>query len=264
MLYLQINQFQHFIMKNKYKRSFGWKPQLPDHRDLKISFKMTNIPDVVDLRPQFPPVYDQGQLGSCTGNAWAAAYQFVDAKQKHDAFIPSRLFIYYNEREMEGTVNIDAGAIIRDGIKSIVNQGVCPETDWPYIPSKFQVRPDSICYSSALKNQVLSYHSVQQNLDQLRSCLAEGFPIVFGMSVYPTFMSDIVAKTGYVTMPGLKEAPEGGHAIVLVGYDKIKELFIVRNSWGSDWGDKGYFYLPNAYVTNPDLCSDFWTIRVVE
>src|SRR5947209_3482203 len=165
---------------------FGWKPELPDHRDLpyaamRLSLeKPLALPAQVDLRPHCPPVYDQGQLGSCTGNAIAGAFEFDRRKQNLSDFVPSRLFIYYNERVMEGSVATDAGAFIRDGIKSIGKQGVCKETQWPYNIAKFATKPAKSCYSKAVKYRAISYFRLDNaNLDELKSCLAAGYPFVF-------------------------------------------------------------------------------------
>jgi C1A family cysteine protease len=220
---------------------------------------------VADLRSKCPPVYDQGQLGSCTANAIAGAIQFNRRKQKlKPDFVPSRLFIYYNERVMEHSVQSDNGAQIRDGIKSVAKQGDCPETDWPYDPSKFATKPSATAYKDALKYQALQYQRVPQVLNQLKGCLASGYPFVFGFSVYDAFESDVVAKTGVLTMPGPKEKLLGGHAVLAVGYDDTKQVFIVRNSWGSSWGIKGYFTMPYAYLTDSNLADDIWTIRLIE
>jgi C1A family cysteine protease len=245
---------------------FGWKRDLPDHRDFK--FKVTapvTLPPMVDLRAQCPPVYDQGELGSCTANALGGAYQFEDMKQGHPNFIPSRLFIYYNERVMEGTINEDSGAMIRDGVKSMVDKGVCPETMWPYITSKFTNKPCPQCYTAALDNQVLQYLRITpHNLSDVKQCLALGYPFAFGFTVYESMMSAEVAKTGIVPMPKLTESVLGGHAVMAVGYDDSKNALIVRNSWGTSWGLNGYFYLPYGFVEQPNLSADYWTIRLVE
>ena len=247
------------------KRTWGWRPDKPDQRDFKYTehhLMLLDVPAVVDLRSGCPAIYDQGQLGSCTANAIGAAVQFDDIKQKHPDALqnPSRLFIYYNERSMEGTVASDAGAEIRDGVKSVASQGVCSAAMWPYTISKFAIKPPQVCYAAALNRKVVSYFRVNQTLAELKSCLASGFPIVFGISVYESFESEAVAKTGIVPMPQANESLLGGHAILLVGYDTTKQLFTFRNSWGL-WGLGGYAYLPFAYVTNPSLADDFWTLR---
>jgi len=210
-------------------------------------------------------VYDQGQLGSCTANAIAGAIQFDRLKQQlAQVFVPSRLFIYYNERATEHTVDSDSGAQIRDGIKSVAKLGDCPETEWPYTIAKFKTRPSPKCYADALQYRVVSYQRLTPVLSQLKGCLASGYPFVFGFTVYESFESPQVARTGHASLPGSGERAIGGHAVVGVGYQDAKQWFIVRNSWGSRWGLKGYFTLPYAYLTDENLASDFWTIRVVQ
>jgi len=250
----------------KTKRNYGWVPDLPDHRDhLFIPIPITALPPVVDLRSYCPPVYDQGQLGSCTANAIAAAHEFDQMKQKLGApFTPSRLFIYYNERVIEKTVNSDAGAMIRDGIKTLNLQGVCPETLWPYDITKFKKKPPLKIFAQALANESVSYQAVSQSITQMKACLAEGFPFVLGFSVYESFESDQVASTGIVPMPAKNEQMLGGHAVLAVGYDDTKQHWIVRNSWGQDWGIKGYFQMPYDYLTNPKLASAFWVVQLVK
>jgi C1A family cysteine protease len=258
----------------KIKR-YGWVPDHPDQRDFSYAVSLraaTSIPSSVDLRHQCPAViYDQGQLGSCTANAIAGALQFDMIKEKEADFIPSRLFIYYNERAIEGTVASDSGAQIRDGIKSVASQGACPEgdigdppPDWPYDISKFAVEPPSECYVKAHDLTAINYFSVTQNAADMKGCLAEGFPFVFGFTVYESFESQEVAQTGEVPMPGQGEKVLGGHAVLAVGYDDKDRQFICRNSWGSNWGDAGYFYMPYAYLLDDNLSSDFWTIRSVK
>ena len=221
-------------------------------------------PAKVDLRAKCPPVYDQGQLGSCTANAIGAAIQFDRRKQKLKSdFCPSRLFIYYNERAMEGTIKSDSGAQIRDGIKSVAHEGACPEKDWPYEIQKFQERPSKVCYRNALKCRALTYQRVVQTLTQFKGCLASGYPFVFGFTVYESFEGEEVAKTGKVEMPKPSEKTVGGHAVMAVGYDDAAQRFIVRNSWGPKWGMKGYFTMPYSYVTENNLADDFWTIRII-
>jgi C1A family cysteine protease len=252
-------------MSQKIQR-YGWVADLPDHRDQLYSAPVTalqSLPASVDLSPQCPPVYDQGQLGSCTANSIGAAVQFEQMKQKIAAFMPARLFIYYNERAMEGTVDSDSGAQIRDGIKSVAKQGVCPETLWPYNIAKFKTKPPKNCYTEALKHRVVLYQRVTPILNQLRGCLASGYPFVFGFTVYESFESPAVAKSGHAPMPKPQEQSVGGHAVMGVGYDDSKQWFLVRNSWGPGWGLKGYFTLPYSYLTDSNLADDFWTVRLV-
>jgi C1A family cysteine protease len=225
---------------------------------------LAQLPSNIDLRPDCPPVYDQGQLGSCTANAIGGAHAFTQLRQFKKDFMPSRLFIYFNERVMEHTVETDSGAMIRDGIKSVAKLGVCPETSWPYDINRFRDKPGAQCYTEAAKNQVTVYRRVLQNLHQLQGALANGTPVVFGFSVYETFEGPDVARTGVVPMPSRGEKLLGGHAVLAVGYDDPSQRFIVRNSWGPNWGQQGYFTMPYAYVTNPQLAQDFWTIEVVE
>ena len=251
---------------HKIKR-YGWIPDLPDARDHLYAAPapvMKVLPSKVDLRPNCPPVYDQGDLGSCTANAIGAAIQFDRTKQglKPD-FVPSRLFIYYNERAMEGTVSADSGAQIRDGIKSVAKQGACPEPDWPYVIAKFATKPPKQDYQEALADRAVSYSRLVQNLNLLKGCLASGYPFVFGFTVYESFESQTVAQTGMVPMPSPKEQVLGGHAVMAAGYDDGTGRFIVRNSWGTDWGVGGYFMMPYAYVTDSSLSDDLWTIRLI-
>jgi len=247
---------------------YGWLPDLPDERDHFYAAPVAAtavLPASADFRPQCPPVYDQGQLGSCTANAIAGAIQFDRLKQQlAQVFVPSRLFIYYNERATEHTVDSDSGAQIRDGIKSVAKLGDCPETEWPYTIARFKTKPSPECYADALRYRVVSYQRLMPVLSQLKGCLASGYPFVFGFTVYESFESPQVARTGHASLPGSSERAIGGHAVVGVGYQDAKQWFIVRNSWGSGWGLKGYFTLPYAYLTDENLASDFWTIRVVQ
>lgn len=272
-------------------KGLGWVPDTPDFRDQYFSvvaptIAIETLPPQVDLRDSqlFSfPILDQGSLGSCTANAISAAITYAMSKQgkvsiqnlnmgvkpnnltDNAFFSPSRLFIYYNERVMENTVNSDAGAMIRDGIKSVNQLGACKETTWPYIIQQFTTKPSGPAYKEGQNYQAIQYRRLDNtDITQLKSCLYQGFPFVFGFSVYQSFMSQGVARTGLMPMPSKRERLLGGHAVLAVGYDDNKQVFIVRNSWGPNWGDKGYFYMPYKYITNEDLATDFWTITMME
>lgn len=254
-------------------RTYGFKSDLPDARDFQYKRKLDakQLPNKVDLRPGCPPIVDQGSLGSCTANAWAGALGYEQLRKgpspedfgDDKTFYPiSRLFIYYYERVLEGTVRSDAGAQLRSGMKVVVNTGFCREMLWPYKIGKFNYKPSAFAQTEAANHKALGGYRVNLSMLELCTCLAEGYPVVIGISVYDSFESDKVAKTGMVPMPNLKkESMLGGHALLVVGYDDSKRVFVVRNSWGTSWGDKGYCYIPYNYLTNSNLASDFWTLR---
>jgi C1A family cysteine protease len=256
-------------MRHKIFR-YGWIPDLPDVRDRlfraprRTGSKAKPLPKLADLRKGCPGIYDQGELGSCTANAIAAAVEFDQRKQKiPQPFTPSRLFIYYNERAIGGTIGIDSGAALRDGIKTVAGQGACPESMWAYVEQKFAERPPAPCYKIGKTHPAVNYSRLPQDLGSMKACLAAGYPFVFGFTVYESFESDEAAHTGVVAMPGASETALGGHAVMAAGYDDASGRFLVRNSWGTEWGIGGYFTIPYAYLTNGDLAADFWTIRLV-
>lgn len=232
-------------------------------KKLKLSKpRVSNLPDKVDLREQFQSPYDQGELGSCTANAICGIVGYLD--KNHD-FFGSRLFVYYNERQMEGTIADDSGADLADGIKSLAVYGICSEKLWPYDISKFTVKPTDECYKEALENQALEVRQISNDIYSMKNALYQGNPFVVGIMIYDSFETDYVAETGMVPMPDVyKEQCLGGHAVVCCGYDLKNNIWIMRNSWGSDWGDKGYFYLPFAYLTDSSLSSDLWTVIKME
>ena len=245
------------------QHKWGFHPQLPDFRDYKFPKEKITLPVKTNNIALMPLVYDQLTLGSCTANGIAGLIHYDLIKQKLPVFIPSRLFIYYNERAMEGTIRQDSGANPRDGIKSIAKQGVCSENEWGYYVSKYRTQPNQQCYADALKNIAILYQSVPINITDLKSVLASGFPVGFGFTVYSSFESNQVAKTGIVPMPSKNESVLGGHYVVAVDYDDSKMMVLCRNSWGSSWGIKGNFYLPYAYFTN-ELTSDYWVVTNIK
>lgn len=246
---------------------YGWRPDIPDMRDRKFSaagpFKAA-LPDQVDLRKGFDHIYDQSNLGSCTANAIGMLGQYLMTRSGTKSFTPSRLFIYWNERFIEGDVQNDSGAYIRDGMKVVNTLGCPPESLWWYDVKKFRVKPNKRVFAAGENHKFGEYRRIDnRSLDDMRACLASGFPFVFGFAVYESFEGSTVAKTGVVPMPGPGEAMLGGHAVLAMGYDHSSRRFIVRNSWGRDWGMGGDFTIPYDYLTNNDLADDFWTSRSI-
>jgi C1A family cysteine protease len=248
---------------------YGWLRDVPDHRDVFFTPNRDHIADLdkaVDLRKNFTfAPYNQGELGSCTANAIAAAMQFEAIKaEADDVSTPSRLFIYYNERDMMGTVSADSGAMLRDGLKTVAQCGAPPEDLWEYDIDQFDKKPPKKVYLAAQDHLVLVYRRVDQSLTDMRVVLSLGFTFAFGFTAYESFESKEVARTGVMPMPGLSESVVGSHAALAVGYDDEEQHIIVRNSWGARWGDRGHFYMPYAFIQDPHLATDFWTIQLTE
>ncbi len=245
---------------------YGWRPDAPDARDhlyASIARPPKRLPARVDLRRWSPPIQYQGSIGSCTAHALLASFGYLERRAGLRPRRLSRLFLYYNARVLEGTAATDDGAMIRNGVKTLRKQGVCPETLWPYRVRRFAEQPPPPCYTAAIDHHVISYHRIH-GLEEMRQCLAEGFPFVFGLTTYESFEGPQVARTGRVELPKRGEEDRGGHSVCVVGYDDRARRFLVRNSWGADWGRAGHFTLPYDYATNPRRAGDFWTLRAVE
>jgi C1A family cysteine protease len=258
------------------QRKYGWKPDLPSNEH---NYLMTAHPSVVAQFPKFkflgnlPPVYDQGRLGSCTANALGGAFQYTQIQQGLEVFTPSRLFIYYNERALEGTIEVDSGASLSDGIKSMIDLGVCSELIWPYDISRFTEKPSELAFKDASDHQVLASRRVPISANAFKTMINMGYPIAFGFTVFNFFESPQMAKTGVLKLPGFREKPLGGHAVLCVGYSdtmksgdgKYTGYLKIRNSWGSKWGvgggnqTGGYFWMPYKYLES-GLCDDAWVI----
>jgi len=222
-------------------------------------------PASVDLRSKFPPCYDQGQLGSCTANAMVGAYQYLKP-----SFMGSRLFLYYNERVIENDVKYDNGAYIHDGIQSLEKTGLCPETDWPYIISKFATKPSTKCYTDAVLHKVVKAYSVTQTVAAMKALLVSGTPFIVGITVYSSFESYAVSINGLVPYPTSNDSSIGGHCIVCIGFSDTVQCpgappgsWLMRNSWGTGWGLNGYFWLPYQYLTDVNLSSDNWYLQSI-
>ena len=242
------------------RRKYGWRPDIPDGRDFLYSAirPVVRLPKRVDFSSLCPRVEDQGSLGSCTAQALAGNLEFLDKKTDGAYIDVSRLFVYYNERLLMGSVEYDSGASLRVGIKTLKNHGACGETRWPYVIGRFDRKPPAKCYAEARRHKIVSYHRIS-GLREMLACLAEGYPFVFGFTVYENFQAPSVARTGVVAMPRKGEKAIGGHAVMAVGYDQAARRFLVRNSWGEQWGKKGHCVMPFTYLET--LAADFWTIR---
>ena len=247
-------------------RGYGWKPDAHDPRDLRYApppHLLRALPPAVDLRRHCPAAYDQLSLNSCVANAVAAALEFEQVRQGERKATPSRLFLYYNARVLEGLTKQNHGVQIRYGIKAVAKQGACEEIHWPYHVHHFAKQPPKKLYAAARQHRAMRYFRMRRSLEHLHACLAEGYPFIFGMSVYSQFESARVRRTGTVALPGKHEKRVGGHAVLAVGYSHARRRFLVRNSWGQDWGQGGYFTIPYGFLKDPRLAKNFWTIRWV-
>jgi len=239
------------------RERLSFVPKL-SHADLGVATPAA-LPRAVDLRPKLPAAYDQGSLGSCTANALVAAFQHDDAT----GYYGSRLFLYYNERKLDGDVPEDAGSTLSEGVNALCKYGLASEALWPYVVAQFATKPPAASYTQALAHKAVVASHVAQTPAAIKAALAAGKLVVAGIQVYASFESDAVAATGVVPMPASTEELLGGHAVALVGYDDAAGHWIVRNSWGPAWGAHGYFYLPYAYLTDENLASDLWVITKV-
>jgi C1A family cysteine protease len=267
-------------------KKYGWKKDLPNgNRDPKHIWTVehqVDMPTKKDMRNDYmPPVYDQGQLGSCTANGICAVFDYkynwnnIKGKFNGDSapdsaplFTPSRLFVYYNERVMEGDVGSDNGAQIRDGITSISTTGICQESECPYVISSFAHRPTHLAYKDA-KNFTATGKSVEVSSISFKTALHNGYPVVFGFSVPSSFEGQDIATNGFLTYDP-SDSIVGGHCVVACGYDDnlvnpnvpndTPGYILVRNSWGAGWGLQGYFWMPYSFVDNANMCSDSWII----
>lgn len=252
------------------KRRYDLLPSKPIEDALKFQKPMmAALPPLVDMTGLCSPIQDQGSAGSCTSHAMSGMLEFLELQDfrakismQPEEFAgvglqhPSRLFIYYNERIIEGTPDQDSGASIADSVRSVVQYGFCNENLWAYNLGRLLEKPNEPAYQQALRHRCSNYRSLQ--LTDLQPCLAGGNPFIMGIPVYQSFESQRTAVTGIVPMPMRGEQLLGGHAICVVGYSDSEQQFICRNSWGSSWGMNGFFRMPYAYIV--DYASDFWTV----
>lgn len=247
-------------MKRKYNLKIERKKHIPSHLFLQpksVPVPKSSLPKFVDLRRNWTDVYDQGEIGSCTANALCSVLVKDNPK-----LVPSRLFLYYNERILDGDVDEDSGSTLTQGINALVHYGICAEGYWPYDTSRVLSAPTQKAYKNGRLTRISGYQHVVQDLAHMKAALAGNTPFVVGIQVYSSFESMTTASTGSVRYPDVgNEEYLGGHALLVVGYYDRTEMFIVRNSWGRDWGDKGYCYIPYRYLLDTELTSDLWCIK---
>jgi C1A family cysteine protease len=243
---------------------YGWRRDNPDRRDIKWAAPkpvLRDLPTKADNRHLMPEIWQQGNTNSCTGQSMAAQiYGFQKKSGVPTIVTPSALFIYYNTRDIEDTENVDSGATLRNTLKAVSRWGYTGNNCWPFDVTKINTKPVKPCYEEADPRKISQYQRVDQREDQIKAYLAIEGTISFGFAVYPNFESDSVRKSGILTMPSPNDAPYGGHAVLLVGYDDSTRMYLVRNSWGADWGLSGYFWMPYDYVHHRDLAADFWSV----
>jgi len=258
---------------------FGWIPDIHDTRDytkdtteISSLLKQTAPSERVDLRKYCTPIFNQGNIGSCTANAAAGICEFSRKKALGVSETVSRLFIYKATRNLMQQTG-DTGAYIRTTMGALVLFGAPPEKYWEYSEKEIDSEPPAFCYSFAQNYQALKYFRLDEQakseekiLQNIRETLAGEIPVMFGFTVYNSIRE---AKEGKIPFPEKGESVLGGHAVLAVGYDdgmrigKSTGAFIIRNSWGDEWGDKGYGYLPYEYVLQ-GLALDWWALISAE
>ncbi len=259
-------------MSLKQRINFGWIPDLPDHRDKLLQLptgQAPTLPDKVNLAKQHNfRVLDQSYLGSCVAHAISSAIEFAQATRPNDPNVPdfiendrkfpiSRLFLYYEARRAIGTLAEDSGCYIRDALRAAYNVGAPRETGWKYVEGRFTEQPPKHSYRSAPYHKITSYISVPVSVQGLKIALSSGKPVVFGISVFDSFMHD---RRGNIPFPSMSDGYLGGHAMLCTGYDDATQRFNFLNSWGEGWGTKGYGTIPYNYLGNPRLGDDYWVV----
>jgi len=252
-------------------RKTGYKRDKHDVRDLRFSAASTSLPPSIDLSMTgcLAFQFDQKSTSSCVAHAITEGVKLLECRDaEKDLANPSRLFVYYNGRAEDGFEKEDAGCYIRSGLKAAQRHGIADETVWPFKintlgfgSGNVNKKPSAKAYEDAAKRKtVFVYRRVEQNLDDLRIALSQGFPIVVGLTVTTAWDLPSVSRTGVLPLPHPSDKENGGHALLIIGYDDQKRLFKFKNSWGASWGAKGYGFAPYEYLTDPRLAYDLWAL----
>ncbi len=266
--------------------TYGWLKDYPDIRDYtldhpdiqthlkKLSPKKTvALPAKTDLRKWCSPIENQGQLGACTAHAGVGMLEYFEKRAFGNYLDASRLFLYKATRSLARQTG-DTGAYLRTTMEALATFGVPPEDYWPYDITQFDVEPTAFCYSFAEQYRATHYFRLDPPhtapdilLNTIKTQLAAGLVMMFGFTVYSSISE--ASTTGEIPYPGKGEKVLGGHAIATVGYDDSKTIggqkgaLLIRNSWGTTWGEAGYGWLPYAYVLN-GLATDWWALVKAE
>lgn len=274
-------------MPRTHQHAMGWLPDYPDFRDYTVDRIVAAMPKVkakrtkaaakakVDLRQWCSPIEDQENLGSCTAHAGVGLMEYFERRAFGKHLDASRLFLYKVTRKL-AHLSGDSGAWLRNTMGALALFGVPPEEYWPYETAEFDVEPPAFCYAFAQNYQALQYFrldpagtSTQNVLTQIKKLLRGGIPSMFGFSVYSCISQ--AGDAGAIPFPGPNDSWQGGHAVMAVGYDdKLKitsttggpattGALLIRNSWGTGWGEEGYGYLPYKYVLD-GVATDWWSL----
>lgn len=244
-------------------RHYGWLPPPEGHRGARTRAtpdELLTLPPAVELA-HVPAVTDQGPLGSCTGHAVACAVGVRLLAQRVGAWLPSPLDLYLGARQLEGTVDRDAGALLADVLRHAEREGIAPDEMWPHAAAgpSFRGPAPPMVTSTRGRTRLVTHAPLDWHIDTLRWELACGYPVVLGVRTFAAL--DAVGPDGAIPMP---EGPAvGGHAMCVVGYDDARRALRVQNSWGTSWGAAGRAWLPYAYALNPFWCGELHAVRVV-
>lgn len=259
--------------------SFGWKPDLPDIHDKFYQFEKIEFTaetdtetdsdsetegsfkiDRIDLRDQFPPVYDQESLHCSVPCSILSVYRFFTNKTNpEEEYIPSRMHLHQLTSLIDSN---DRSLSIKNALHILEKVGTVSEEIIGF--GEYPDHDERFLGIEAKPPKLIKYRKVEQSKEQFKRALDAGYPIIFGMSLYSSSLTEGTRKTGEIKMPTKSDQVVGGISMVLVGYDNQRKHWIVRNSWGTQWGDKGYGYIPFSYLTNPQLANSFWVIYKLE